>query len=72
MRVSNRPGTVPNNSILVNTVGVLDAQGRGKAAFAWPKAFLPHLAGTVMDHALVTFGPRSVSFASNAVSLRMQ
>jgi len=62
----------PNTGFLVNTVGILDARGTAKAAFVWPKAFLPQLRGREFHHSFVTFGPHTVNFASNAVSLRLQ
>lgn len=57
-----------NSVLLPGGFGVLDAAGRGTAAFVIPRALIPSLIGLSARHAFVTFRPDfSLSIASNAV-----
>lgn len=58
--------------ILVDTLGLLDAQGTAAAAIQVPPWLSPSLAGTVLNHAFLALdGFGSVGFASNAVELTL-
>lgn len=63
----------PNSPPLEDGLGVLDADGRGEAAFTIPSATLnPSLAGSTLHHAFVVLSPSGVvSFASNAAAVNL-
>jgi hypothetical protein len=61
----------PNTSVMVNTFGVLDMQGRATAEVRVP-AGLPSLIGIELHHAFVVMNPiLGVTAVSNATSLRL-
>ncbi|MCB9899308.1 MAG: hypothetical protein H6825_14985, partial [Planctomycetes bacterium] len=63
----------PNNGVLVNSLGTLDASGNALAAFSLPAGLVPtSAAGLVFHHAYVVFEPGAgVQFASNALPLTL-
>lgn len=56
-----------NTVVYPGSLGFLDAQGRGSAAFWLPPIADPSLVGTVLEHAFVLVGSGGVTFASNPV-----
>ena len=63
----------PNSPPLEDGLGVLDANGRGEAAFTIPAGTLnPSLAGSTLHHAFVVLSTSGVvSFASNAAPVNL-
>lgn len=61
----------PNTSVLTNSLGFLDAQGKGQASFNIPPGLSPTLAGVTLNHAYVVLdflsNPPQTVFASNSV-----
>lgn len=63
----------PNNVVLSNNVGLLDAAGRAQAAFTLPPTSPPSLAGLVVHHAYAVLDPlkQKVVFASIPVGVKL-
>jgi glucose/arabinose dehydrogenase len=63
----------PNSGVLVNTRGVLDANGRGSAALTLPQNAPPVLVGVHLHHAFLAFDLQLSTwfFASNSVPLAL-
>lgn len=59
----------PNSAILVNTLGVLDAQGRSRARFVLPPNQPVEIAGLTLWHATITLAPFGISGISAATRL---
>jgi hypothetical protein len=61
------------NSVIENSLGVLDDRGRAKATFRLLTGVDPSLAGAVLHHAWVTLEPGTYvrTGVSNAVSLTL-
>ena len=59
--------TAPQQTSLVNPIGVLDGEGRAEAGFVLPAGAPPALAGLGLDHAFIVLDGQGVVFASNPV-----
>lgn len=59
----------PNSPFLVNTLGVLDAQGLGRASIALPPNQPVEIAGLRLWHAVITLAPFGITGISGATQL---
>ncbi len=60
-----------DSPILIDTLGTLDASGRGAARFVLPPNTTPVAAGLVLHHAYATFQGTAPVFASNPVAVTL-
>ncbi len=62
---------VPNSIPLVQSLGLLDAEGLARSIFLLPPGSPPGLAGLVLHHAFVAYDASGITFVSNPTSLTL-